>query len=328
MPRLNYGTLLENLIVLEVMRLCFDHSAPEEATAFASSFAMPPLTECWCKSENERNNSPNFDHDFLRHLTGRQNPEQSLKELWSLCVINQPDLPICEYRAAQPDNMRYDAGGPNGALLGAMLDAQLGRTIHLWLNDNGGRYGLIPPRVLSAHSELPATLVRGGALVGMPIEGTTAVHPGVFPDAIAGLRAWLAEGNAHFGTRVGFLDPDNYAQGQGAEVSPYDHRLWLRTLATDCEQVLSAMFFACQNRGRDNVERNRLIARFHNDELGMYPQSLVFEYGILQTGVKIRWPANQITELVADLSDRVQEAWHDWCPRLKDLTIHVNGHPG
>jgi hypothetical protein len=137
MPRLNYGTLLDNIIVLETTRLCFDRAEPDEATAFASAFAMPPLTECWSNSTGDRNNSPAFTHAFLVQLAAGQNAPQTLQELWSLCMNNAPGLPICRYREAPPGSIRHDAGGPNGALLAAMLAAQRGRTIHIWVNDDG-----------------------------------------------------------------------------------------------------------------------------------------------------------------------------------------------
>jgi len=44
MPRLNYGTLLENIVVLESTRLGLEHTAAEDALGFATSFAMPPIT--------------------------------------------------------------------------------------------------------------------------------------------------------------------------------------------------------------------------------------------------------------------------------------------
>ncbi len=328
MPRLNYGTLLENLIVLEVTRLCFDHSAQAEATAFASSFAMPPLTECWCTSEDAIN-SPAFNHAFLLEVAAGQNAEQTqtLQELWSLCIINQPDLPICDFRAAQPDNIRHGTGGPNGALLVAILAAQRGRTIHAWVNDDGGRYGQEPPSEPSAQSELPASLAVAGALSGTPANGTITGDLGLFPGTITTLQEWLTHSGANINTRIGFLDPDNYDQGP-TRVDPVDHQHWLRVLAMDCERVLSVLFSTCRNRGPGNADRNQLIARFQSDEVELYPQSLVFEYGIYQTGVKIRWPVNQIDELVADLRRRVRDAWHGWSPRLRDLTLHVNGQPG
>ena len=53
MPRLNYGTLLENNVVLEATRLCLDQIGGEDRFAFASAFAMPPLTQCWCRPAEE-----------------------------------------------------------------------------------------------------------------------------------------------------------------------------------------------------------------------------------------------------------------------------------
>jgi len=90
MPRLNYGTLLENIVVLEATRLSLDQIGGEDRLALASAFAMPPLTQCWCRPAEEPN--------------------------------------------------RY-TGGPNGALLAAMLAAQRRRAIRLWVNDDAGRYG-------------------------------------------------------------------------------------------------------------------------------------------------------------------------------------------
>jgi hypothetical protein len=324
MPRLNYGTLLENLIVLEVTRFCFDHSEHEEAIAFASSFAMPPLTECWCTAEDERT-SPVFNHDFLRHLAEDENAEQSLQELWSLCIANQPNLPICEYSGEQDNSIRYGTGGPNGTLLAAMLAAQRGRTIDVWVNDNGDRYGQKTPNKPSAQSELPQTLAHGGVLVGMPGNGNTTERLGMFPDSLPDLHAWLIQRIAHFDTRVGFLDPDNYNTEGQAVVSSFDHRQWLRVLAIEGERVLSVMFFFCRDRRQNRLTRR--VERFHNDELELYPQSLVFEYGNFLTGVKIRWPENEIGELVMDLSQRIFGAWRDWNLR-KNLRIHINGQPG
>jgi hypothetical protein len=88
------------------------------------------------------------------------------------------------------------------------------------------------------------------------------------------------------------------------------------------------MFFACQNRGQGNAARNQRVAWFHDDEHGLYPQSLVFEYGNFQTGVKIRWPSSPIDRFAADLHRRVQTVWQGWSPQLRALTVHINGRPG
>ncbi len=56
MPRLNYGTLVENIVVLEATRICLEHLSADGRLDFATAFAMPPLTGCWCKPGEERNN--------------------------------------------------------------------------------------------------------------------------------------------------------------------------------------------------------------------------------------------------------------------------------
>ncbi len=108
MPRLNYGTLLENVVTLEVARLCFDLSAAGEAMAFATAFAMPPLTQCWTMSMTEQNNSPVFNDTFLSQLAGGQNTPQTLREAWAICLSNRPALPVCCLRVAQPENCLYN----------------------------------------------------------------------------------------------------------------------------------------------------------------------------------------------------------------------------
>src|SRR5262249_26657625 len=210
-------------------------------------------------------------------------------------------LPVCRLRVKQPENCRYGSGGPNGALLVAMLAAHRARETHVWVNDDGGRYGGVPPALPNSQSEVPNTLAHGAALVRAQSNGTATHDPGKFPDTIPGLQTWLAQGAGKTATvRLGFLDPDNYTEGQ-AQVTRDQHQRWLRVLASNCERTLSVMFFSCHNRGKKNAVRNQKLAWFHDDEVGFYPHSLVFEYGDHQTGVKIRWPADLIGQVTAEL---------------------------
>jgi len=64
---------------------------------------------------------------------------------------------------------------------------------------------------------------------------------------------------------------------------------------------------------------------FHGDELGLYPHSLVFEYGNFQTGVKIRWPGDSVHGVIDELRQRVDGAWRDWSTSLGVLTVHSDG---
>jgi len=314
MPRLNYGTLLENIVVLEATRLCLDQIGGEDRLAFASAFAMPPLTQCWCRPAEEPNN-PLFTHQFLLELSKQSHPPQTLKQMWSLCMRNTPHLPVQNYLKDEPN--RYTTGGPNGALLAAMLAAQRRRAIRLWVNDDAGRYG----------AGLVKTHVQAGLLAGVQAIGTTSDVGGAFPHTIPVLRDWLCAGlDRADSIRIGFLDPDNYAEGL-SQVTPKDHQCWLRVLADDCGRVLSVMFSGCQNRGQDNAARDRRLASFHADAAEFYPGSLVFEYGNFQTGVKIRWPDDAIDRALANLCERVEAAWQGWSRLMGPLTVHRNGTP-
>jgi hypothetical protein len=92
MPRLNYGTLLENIVVVEANRLAFECLSEPEALGFATSFAMPPLTQCWCKLSEEASNS-SFNGGRLQMLARQASPSGSLQAMWTLCVANGPGLP-------------------------------------------------------------------------------------------------------------------------------------------------------------------------------------------------------------------------------------------
>jgi hypothetical protein len=219
----------------------------------------------------------------------------------------------------------FEFGGPNGALLASLLAIQLGREIHVWANDNGERYPKEPAS--SAAADLDELAVAGVLLSTKPIGSATRVG-GWFPNSIERLATWLTAGAGRATRiRVGFLDPDNYAEGQ-TQVSSFDHRNWLRTLAEGSPRVLSAMFSGCQNRGPGNSKRDQRLASFHGDESALYPFSVVFEYGNFQTGVKIRWPQESLAEIGARLIRRVRTEWQNWDPSLGSLAVHVNGQSG
>src|SRR5205823_1929686 len=140
-----------------------------------------------------------------------------------------------------------------GALLAAMLAAQRARPIHLWVNDDGGRYGEVPSAVPSSQSEVPNTASHAATLVGAQANGTVAHNLGMFPATIPDLQVWLALEQVRSATaRIGFLDPDNYAEGR-TQVTRDQHQRWLRVLAENCDRFFSIMFFSCLNRGRRNA---------------------------------------------------------------------------
>ncbi|HET9217159.1 MAG TPA: hypothetical protein VFR18_09290, partial [Terriglobia bacterium] len=181
MPRLNYGTLLENIVVLEATRICHDDETPDQSLAFASAFAMPPLTQCWC-IPNEETNNPLFNNAFLTQLAAHRHKPQTIQGLWSLCINNIPRVPVASFHGDQA--ILYTTAGPNGALLASMLTVQRGREIHLWINDDGGRYRH------DAKGSDRSTLDQARLLVGGQTAGTAYELCGTFPNTVNSLRKW------------------------------------------------------------------------------------------------------------------------------------------
>jgi hypothetical protein len=146
-------------VVLEASRFSFSRLSDANGLAFATSFAMPPLAECWA-SPGDVQNSPTFTIERLQALAELNHDAQELEDLWSCCLNNQPGVPICAYRVSDPKHTTYGVGGPSGSFLVAMLAAKQGRSVHLWINDDGGRYG--DPRGVSPTSstEIPNLLAH------------------------------------------------------------------------------------------------------------------------------------------------------------------------
>lgn len=335
MPRLNYGTLLENIVVFEATRACLCRLGDEDSLAFATAFAMPPLTQCWASSGDIRS-SPAFCFSRLQNLAQSQPDTLTLQGLWSLCLTNRPSVPVCSYAVPAEGHTTYKRGGPNGPLLAAMLATLRGQTVHLWVNDNGGRYGDSQGNGPTSQSELPKLLNHAGVLVGAQVYRPARHNEGTFPGTIDDLQRWLQQGTVMAAVaRVGFLDPDGY-MGRGASVSRKSHCLWLRTLAAGCQQVLATTFFGVRSAGHKNVNRNKVLRAFQQDEVGLFPHSLIFQYGSAATGVKVRWLADSINRCMEDLRAAVEATWDGWSlsfpdltsrQRLKKLTVHIDGQP-
>src|SRR4051794_1163651 len=112
MPRLNYGTLLENIVILESTSVCLDAVIPDQSLGFASTFAMPPLTQCWCKPQDEAS-SPGFSHAYLQRIVGPDIQSQDLRQFWSLCLKNEPNIQVRMFHQQLPNQM-FSTAGPNG----------------------------------------------------------------------------------------------------------------------------------------------------------------------------------------------------------------------
>jgi len=326
MPRLNHGTLLENLVVLEVTRVLA--AAAETTFEFACAFAMSPLTQCWHKTQHEPANNPRFNANVmanLRHGDLQVGVPTSYSALLLDCLQNAPNLPVVPYTLPGAAHL-YQFGGPNGALLAALLRRRHGQAIRIWSNDlvgPGARYhGAAAP---NAATECPRTNEYADALSAGNggAAGVDAFCDLEFPASVAAMAAWRGAGKA----RIGFLDPDSYvANGIPApgQVDSLGHVCWLTNLHHDALCTAGIMFFASQNA----PNRPALIAAFHNDAVGEYPHSVVFRHSNFMVGVKLRCHGEDPMPLIiAGLRDS-WDAWSAMVGRPSDgLRWHVDGQP-
>jgi hypothetical protein len=299
MPRLNHGTLLENLVVLEFARVLTRR--PEATVEFACSLAMPSLSQCWHRTQQEPANNPRFNAGVMANLMNGDfavGARTSYSALLRDCLTNAPSLPVVPY--ALTDGIQLcDYEGPNGALLAALLTMSQGQSIRIWSNDladNRARYRGAPMR--DASTECPRTTEYAAA-------------PGVdwfcgqeFPDSIPAMAAWCGR----CAIRIGFLDPDSYVAAGAPEPGQVDssaHSQWLTNLHRDAEMTAGITFFASQYA----PGRPALIAVFHHDARRDYPRSVVFCHGNYMVGVKLRCHE---TDHIKGIINSVRDAWGSW----------------
>jgi hypothetical protein len=307
MPRLNHGTLLENLVVLEVARVLTRH--PEATIEFACSFAMPPLTQCWHRTLQEPGNNPRFNAGVMANLlngTFAVGTPTSYSALLRDCLANAPSLPVVPYALTGATQL-CEYGGPNGALLAALLTMRQGQSIRIWSNDlvdNRARYRGTPRP--DASTECPRTTEYAAAL--LPVNGATLGADWFcgqeFPDSVPAMASWCGR----CVIRIGFLDPDSYVAAgdpKPGQIDSSTHSRWLTNLHRDAEITAGIMFFASQNA----PAKPALIAAFHDDARGDYPRSVVFCHGNYMVGVKLRCHETDRIHLIIE---SVRDAWGSW----------------
>ncbi len=304
MPRLNHGTLLENLVVLEVARTL---GALAETLEFASAFAMPPLTQCWHKTPQERGNNPRFNSDRVAGLLGgtiQPGRASSYSALLLDCLRNSPDLPVVPY--ADSSAAALPQGGPNGALLVALLRRQAGQKTRIWSNDIVDSSARYRGAQHDASSECPRTReyaesLRPAARGTVPSDDFCGLE---FPSSAGTLAAWRQSCEV----RLGFLDPDSYVATGAAQPGQVDragHARWLHALSGRTSTTAGMMFFA----NRSALARPALMRAFHDDAVTDFPHSVVFRHGNYMVGVKLRGArGNSLGAVVRG----VEKAWASW----------------
>lgn len=309
MPIRNMGTLLENIVLVEMMRFMARWTQARRPLDILNSFAMPPLSGC-CAHRTDYG----FSASQMNALKARPQPSPSdtyEAMLWS--CLQQP--------AGQPGTL-----GPNGALLCSILAHHLKCPVRLWLNDiPDGHYGNALPGLAGINAVVQRVLG-----LTTPSENIVVVCADPWPNCLrTNLSHTLAEWKSDASARLGFLDPMRYRIEGGAsgETDSASHREWLRLLSAGTACPVVSVHFT----GHNNWPTLRSeISEMHSDGCANgYDHTLVARHSYYHTVCNIRAPQGPKAsgELARDLKRALEAAWRGWFRTIDrtpdDLEIRV-----
>lgn len=294
MPKLNAGTLLENLVLVEAADLLLGVAeTAAEDLLFANAFAMPPVST-WSGT------GAGFSDDDLDRVSETR------------------DVNVGRYAELLRTVLRLDPSrGPNGAVLVGQTAARRGRRVRMWLNDIEGstHYANVPAELERLEEVLTA--------VGAPdalAEKAKVCGKLPFPLSMISLKEWLTERRVGVAPMLGYLDPDAYTLTRRADActNAESHRAWLRALRSAAPSF-AVHFMANQTAAL----RRKLISGMEDDAAAAgWAHRVTFEYGNYCVFV-----ASSRAELAAALEATTQDAWTKWrgivAKRLKErLTVY------
>ncbi|MGZ8445372.1 MAG: hypothetical protein ACXWXZ_18410 [Candidatus Binatia bacterium] len=308
MPIRNMGTLIENVVLVEVMRLLSQVTSESTSVDFLNSFAMPPLS-----SWHAHRTDYGFSADQLNALQAGPQPEprDSYQGLLWLCLQQPPVQPGTE--------------GPNGALLCGLFAQTSSHPVRFWLNDiPDGHYG----NALPALATLNETVRRVAGAAACP-QNTVIACDAPWPECQASLGETAAQWRSGSRGRVGFLDPMRYrvAGAKGGETDSESHGNWLRLLADGMACPVISVHFTGHN---DWPFLRPEIRRMHADGfVASYTQTLVARHSYYHVVCNIRSPqgVDAGRALTKNLRGLREKAWKSWFVTIErrpdDLTIEV-----
>ncbi len=299
MPIRNMGTLLENIVVVEAMRLLAQGNQEKLPIDFLNSFAMPPQSE-WC----EHGRDYGFSRAQLNTLRVNRPPAQASSYEGMLRACLQQPL-------GNPGTQ-----GPNGALLVAMLAHHLTCPLRLWLNDipNGhyrnGIHGL---------AKINTNVQQVLGLVAAP-ENVVVTCDQRWPDSLIPpspnnlsqtLEMW---GSSNIHARLGFLDPKLYRENnpRDSETDSESHQCWLRLLSDGFSHLIISIHFT----GNSHTPHiGPAVRQMHQDGLAAgYQRTLISRHAHYRLVCNIKHPDGDrgARMTAAQIQMAIRAAWNNW----------------
>ena len=243
MPRRNLGTLLENIVLFETVRLLTDSCSAGSVVEFVNSFVMPPLSN-WGDRENDKSLTPGT----LERMGHRPKYRNEFSEVYRLLYD------FSEER------------GPSGALLAALVLKRSSLVGRYWLNDLADdhpklRYKDEPTGL--AQVETVASEVLKTKSEDWSISTCRVPYPDSFEHLRTTLQDWAKLESPV--ARVGYLDPDDYVipnrNSEKAHTDPSSVGTFLRLLKSDFDGPVGSVHFLF---GQKPEKRQELIESLYS----------------------------------------------------------------
>jgi len=282
MPRANVGTLLENIVLVEVTKSLLANSADGDVIDFMNSFVMPPISEWRSKASDY-----GLDPSCLSRVSRRPVLSGDYCSLMAACH-------------------RYDsARGPNGALLFNLILRTSNRIGRFWLNDapdENMRYTNEPFDLAALNTAVEAILSTTS------VSGEVATCRRLFPGSLEELEIQLNNWRVQLSSaRLGYLDPDQYTatarEPDSAHTDSASVRRFLSLLGEGYDAPVACVHFT-SNQMKEALEQQ--IHGLRGDGLAMFFDVCVCRHGRYAVIIFHR-------NYAFDFATPIYSSWNSWC---------------
>jgi len=288
MPKANIGSLLENIVLFEAIKLLIAYKSVA-VVDFINPFAMPPLSN-WSDATDH-----SLSENTRKRVWYQLKKESEIAKLFEKLYDHDKDL------------------GPSGSLLAALLLKQNELTGRFWLNDLPSddqylRYPDPPVDLGDVESAACKILKREKPADWWDIE----ICREPFPDSLTQLKNTLQTWNRSNGAqiRIGYLDPDSYTTNdpnpEQAQTDRESVKSFLQHLSQDFEGEIACVKYLY---GTTTERRHELTK-----DLRTVGAETSYEFTSFGSGnhmAVVHYKGNQ-ENFFEGLTQAVRGTWHDW----------------
>ncbi len=293
MPIANAGTLIENVVLIESLRVLCDEAVSDSSSIeFINSFTMAPR-------------SPWTERLYAGplKLARRQMIEANFD---STDVSGE----FCQVYARSCLALSYE--GPSGALLAAILLSLKKKRARFWLNDSGFYQSSANTGNHNIDS-IAAEVLPNDLQPRLDLVCSATPYPTSLVELKLELSKWRQSSNGRQ-FRIGYLDPNRYCAGGArhtAATSSADHCEWLEMLNVDLPSVVMSVHFSA-NCNQPLLRKELQYLYKDASERGYV--SNTFSNSYLTTTISINSNDSKLSslEIMNRACSNILSAWDRW----------------